>query len=188
MKFEKEVITIDKVLNKLDKFVIGFLEVFEKHSDYVLVSGYISILLGRSRISEDVDLLFPELELEGFKKMHDDLLSSGFWCLNSNDVEELHGLLKSKHSIRYGMDKNLFPNMEIKFILKPVQKLAFKKRIQVKLPSRSLWISALDLQVAFKEEALGSDKDKEDAEHLRKVFEIDEEKVKYYKQFIKDNG
>ena len=56
-------IRINKVLNELDKFVIEFVNILEKHVGYVIVSGYVSILLGRARASEDVDLLVPEMNL-----------------------------------------------------------------------------------------------------------------------------
>ena len=53
MNFNKE-IKLNKELNKLDKFVIDFCKLLDR---YVIVSGYVSILFGRSRSTEDVDLL-----------------------------------------------------------------------------------------------------------------------------------
>ena len=52
-------IILDKQLNNLDKFVFDFVSLLE---DYVIVSGYVSILLGRSRATEDVDLLVPNMK------------------------------------------------------------------------------------------------------------------------------
>lgn len=51
---DKKEIILDKELNNLDKFVLEFTELLE---EYVVVSGYVSILFGRSRMTEDVDLL-----------------------------------------------------------------------------------------------------------------------------------
>jgi len=39
------------------------------------VSGYVSILLGRTRATEDVDLLVPKMHFNGFKLLFEDLLS-----------------------------------------------------------------------------------------------------------------
>ncbi|MBI2141461.1 hypothetical protein HYU16_03480, partial [Candidatus Woesearchaeota archaeon] len=51
---DDKTIKLDKVLNELDKFVLKFIKILEKHADYVIVSGYVSILFGRSRSTEDI--------------------------------------------------------------------------------------------------------------------------------------
>jgi hypothetical protein len=187
MEYSNGMIIADKVLNNLDKFVIDFIGVFENHSDYVIVSGYVSILLGRSRISEDVDLLFPPMPKDRFIILHEDLLKNGLWCLNGDNIDELYDLLDTRHSIRYGVNENPFPNMEIKFITSKIGNMALSQKIVVRLPSKDINISDLNIQVAFKEEALGSSKDKEDARHIRKTFaeSIDEEKIQLYKKMLK---
>ena len=54
---EKKKINLnEKYIDKLDKFTIDFVNILTKYSDYVIVSGYVSILLGRTRASEDVDV------------------------------------------------------------------------------------------------------------------------------------
>jgi len=48
MKFiGKNTIRLAKEINALDKFVIRFVKILEKHADYVIVSGYVAILLER---------------------------------------------------------------------------------------------------------------------------------------------
>ncbi|MBU2634051.1 MAG: hypothetical protein KJ674_02295 [Nanoarchaeota archaeon] len=62
MKFiNSKTIQLDKDLNELDKFVLKFIKILEKHTSYVIVSGYVSILLGRTRATEDVDVFIKEL-------------------------------------------------------------------------------------------------------------------------------
>ena len=56
-----EHIKFNKKISELDKFVIDFLEIIIKHTNYVLISGYVSILFGRSRGTEDVDIIIPKL-------------------------------------------------------------------------------------------------------------------------------
>ena len=58
---DKREIKSDKVLNNLDKFVIDFIKILEEHVDYVIISGYISILLGRSRATEDIDVFIKRI-------------------------------------------------------------------------------------------------------------------------------
>jgi len=43
MKFEKSTITIDRELSDLDHFALEFIEILEKYTPYVLVSGYVAI-------------------------------------------------------------------------------------------------------------------------------------------------
>ena len=55
----KNNIKIDRELSELDIFTLDFINVLKKYTKYVLVSGYVSILLGRSRASEDIDVIIP---------------------------------------------------------------------------------------------------------------------------------
>jgi hypothetical protein len=49
---DNKTIEIDRELSDLDKFTIDFVKILEKHVNYVLVSGYVSILLIRARPSK----------------------------------------------------------------------------------------------------------------------------------------
>ncbi len=49
-------IKLDRELNELDLFVLDFVKILEKQVKYVLISGYVALLFGRSRTTEDVDL------------------------------------------------------------------------------------------------------------------------------------
>jgi hypothetical protein len=46
-------------LSNLDLFVCRVLDILTYHSPYAIVSGYVAILFGRTRTTEDVDLLMP---------------------------------------------------------------------------------------------------------------------------------
>ena len=58
----KKELKLDRKISDLDKFVLDFCNLLER---YVLVSRYVSILLGRSRATEDIDLLIPKNEHRG---------------------------------------------------------------------------------------------------------------------------
>lgn len=91
MKFtNKKAIKLDKVLNELGKFVFKFIKILEKHVDYVIVSGYISILLGRAMATEDIDIFIKRLDKEKFYGLYEDLEGHGYWCLNAEDKDELY--------------------------------------------------------------------------------------------------
>jgi len=68
IEFKNDQITFDKQLNKLDKFVIEFISILNEFDiKYVIISGYVSILFGRNRASEDIDIFVEKLNFTKFK-------------------------------------------------------------------------------------------------------------------------
>ena len=52
---------IDRETTDLDMFVMDFVDLLhEAKINYVIVSGYVSILFGRSRLSEDIDVILEK--------------------------------------------------------------------------------------------------------------------------------
>ncbi|KUK61362.1 MAG: Uncharacterized protein XD82_1152 [Methanoculleus marisnigri] len=45
-----------KVVTTLDRFVASVTDIIERYTGYVFVSGYVAILFGRARGTEDIDL------------------------------------------------------------------------------------------------------------------------------------
>ena len=174
---DKREIKLDRELSKLDKFVLDFIKVLEKHIDYVIISGYVSILLGRTRATEDVDLLVSPITLKEFEFLWEDLEKNNFECINTSNTKEAFGMLK-EHAIRFFKKGKPVPNIEFKVIKTDLDKFSFENKIKVILGKIGLLISPLELQIAYKlflaadgtDEELQSDKDIEDARHLYKLF------------------
>jgi len=185
MEFKKDKIVLDKVINNLDKLVLDFVRILEKKTDYVLVSGYVSILFGRSRISEDIDMFVPKMKKPGFASLNKSLAKE-FWCINGGDIQELFDLLLKKHSVRYARKGQVIPNIEVKFAREPSDFESLRGKIKVEVGKRNLFVSPIELQIAYKEKILKSPKDREDALHLREVFKgnISGEKIKYYERLV----
>ena len=59
MEFTDGAIRIDRELSEFDRFTLDFIRVLRKHTRYVVVGGYVSIVLGRARASEDIDVIIP---------------------------------------------------------------------------------------------------------------------------------
>jgi len=85
----KKLIKINRVLSDLDKFTLKFVRILRKHTEYVIISGYVSILLGRARASEDVDIIIPRMDEAHFSRFVEDLKKNGFECLNADKTEEI---------------------------------------------------------------------------------------------------
>ncbi|TAL56325.1 MAG: hypothetical protein EPN86_02715 [Nanoarchaeota archaeon] len=187
MKFiSKDTIQLDRELSDLDKFVIDFVKIISKHTKYVLVSGYVSILLGRARMSEDVDIIVPKMDETAVRKLLEDLNKNDFYCLNTE--KEIYSYLIDKLGVRFAKKGVVIPNMEFKFAKSKIDEIALSKPIKVKLKNEELILSNLELQIAFKEQILKSPKDMEDALHLRKIAEkyLDESLLKKYEVMLNE--
>ncbi len=171
IEFKDNEIIFNKDLSILDTFVINFVDIISKHNiKYVIVSGYVAILFGRSRISEDVDILVEYISFGKFKNFWTELEKS-YECLNtSNPNEAYHVYLQSMHAIRISKKESFIPNIEIKFQKNDLDMYSLENRKTVKINNKSLLISPLELQIIYKL-FLGSEKDIEDARFLFKLFE-----------------
>ena len=163
--------------------------ILQKYADYVIVSGYVSILLGRTRGSEDVDLLIPPMAFSSFESLFSELLSKKYECANTSIVGEAYELL-DEHAIRFFREGVPVPNIEFKKISSDIQRQAFQNRIKVILPNAALFVSPLELQIAYKLSLMSdmdikdisSDKDFEDAKHLYELFKekLNKEEMLYF--------
>ncbi|MGE0793657.1 MAG: hypothetical protein AB7V77_05765 [Candidatus Woesearchaeota archaeon] len=180
-------IKLNKYISLLDDFTLKFVKHLSKFSKYVLISGYVSILLGRSRMSEDVDIIIPPLKFNEFSDLVEEL-SSEFYCLNTDSKKEMFEYLSSGVAIRFAFLNQIIPNMELKFAKTKIDYLVLEKKIEVHLGKKILYISPLELQIAYKEVILKSPKDLEDALHLRIVAEknIDLNLIKEYKRILNE--
>lgn len=189
MKYNKErkEIILDKELNKIDKFTFDFISIIEKHADYVIISGYVSILLGRSRATEDVDIFIKKITKAKFIEMYKDLIKNDFWCINSDNADTLFDYLGEGLAIRFAKGRISLPNIEVKFPKDELDSDAFNDFLSVKLPVGKMKISSLERHIAFKRYFLGDEKDNEDALHVEELFkeDIDYEKIKKLKELIK---
>jgi len=163
-------IQLDKIINELDQLALDVVEIIRNYSEYVIVGGYVSILLGRSRMSEDIDILIPSVSKERFTEIFEDLVSHNFWCLNSGSVDDCYRLLIDEYAIRITRSDWVIPNIELRFISDELDNLTFETRMKVRLPKESLMVSRPEIQISYKRNVLGSDKDIEDAIHLEEIF------------------
>jgi hypothetical protein len=63
-------LSLKKKLNSLDRFTLKFTDILNNADiDYVLISGYVSILFGRSRSSEDIDIFIEKLDYDRFCRL-----------------------------------------------------------------------------------------------------------------------
>lgn len=179
-------IQLDKIENELDRLVLDFIGILKKHTKYVIVSGYVSILFGRARATEDIDVYIGKIGKEALKSLNDELMKNSYYCLNSADVGDMHEHLSETLALRFAKKNTIIPNFEIKFIKNEMDKDTLENPLRVIIPSGELLVSSIERQIAFKRYFLKSEKDMEDARHLEKVFEgsINDKLIARYKLLI----
>lgn len=189
MKFvDARTIKLDKILNDLDRFVLKFVKILEKHADYVIVSGYVSILFGRSRSTEDIDVFIKKLSKAQFNALYHDLREASYWCLNAENTDEIYSYLEEGLSVRFADEGATVPNFEVKFAKKKSALMAFSDYLTVIMANDKVKLSSLERQIAYKRYYLKSDKDLEDADYIEKLFKehINVSKVKLLQKMIED--
>lgn len=162
-------IELKRELSDLDTFAVDFTKILSKYVSYVIVSGYVSILLGRARVSEDIDIVIPRMEKEENMNLFSSLTRGGFYCLNTSKTDEMLEYLQEGISLRFARMGKVIPNMEMKWAKNVFDDISLRDALRVKIGNESLSISPLELQIAYKEQQLKSPKDLEDAHHLRMI-------------------
>ncbi len=170
IKYSKDRIEFEKELNSLDKFVIDFCSILNKLKiKYVIMSGYVAILFGRNRSSEDIDMFIEEIDFNKFKSIWDEL-KENFSCVNADDVEDaFYKYLKDINQIRFSRKDRYVPNIEMKFPKRDIDHYILENRILVMLNKHMFFIANIEEQIAYKL-YLGSEKDIEDAVYLYEIF------------------
>jgi len=116
---------------------------------------------------------------EEFAVLWEKIHKNGFECINTSNIKDAFEML-NEHAIRFFLkDGKPIPNIEFKFIKTDLDKYSFRNKIKVIIKGDTLFISPLEMQIAFKlflasdegdENEISSDKDVEDARHIYKTF------------------
>jgi len=166
----KNEITMDeRRLTKIDQFVLDFIDAAQNYGRYVIVSGYVSILFGRSRGTEGIDIIIERIDSTRFHSLHGSLVFNGFYFLNPESESGLFEILEEGLGIRAAIERTIIPNIEIKFAKDDFDKYSLENRQRVLVNNNILFISPLELQIPYKL-WLGSEKDIEDAIFLWELF------------------
>ncbi|KYC48456.1 MAG: hypothetical protein APG12_01147 [Candidatus Methanofastidiosum methylothiophilum] len=189
IEYSKDSIILkNKSLSDVDKFVLEFVDIIKNHFRYVIVSGYVAILFGRSRGTEDIDILIEKITKSEFFNFVSEI-EDRYDFLNPEDKEGLYEMLSENLGIRISKKNEIIPNIEFKIIKNEVEKYVLDNRLKVELDKNLLYISPIEIQIAYKL-YLGSEKDIIDAIHLNKIFHnyIKQEELEYWAKYFKVEG
>jgi len=190
ISFDREKMVIERDTTSLDRFVQDFAALLQAHGvRYVIVSGYVSILFGRSRSSEDVDIIIEHLDRGRFLTLWN-ALHPRFECIITENADTAWGeyLLKGT-AVRFSENGKAIPNVELSFPADPLDRWTLEHRKEVFLNRIPLHISPPELQIPFKL-FLGSEKDIEDARHLYRTLKtsLDAELLRQFNRKLKVEG
>jgi hypothetical protein len=177
------IIIENKVFTALDTFVADFTKVLEEYIDYVIVSGYVVILFGRARGTEDIDTIIGYMNKDTFTSFYQRLIREGYYFLNSEDVNGLYEMLEEGLRVRIAKEDTIIPNIELKFMKDDFDRYSIDNRLEVIIGEKHLFISPIELQIPYKL-YLGSDKDIEDAIYLWDIFK-EKVDISLMKRFMK---
>ena len=172
----------------LDKFAEDFCNIINKYCKYIVVSGFVAISHGRSRGTEDIDMIIEKIPQERFIQIHNELVENGFECVQSDNPKNVYNEYLSKgDNVRYVKKGEFVPEMDIKFAKDELDEYQLETRKKLPFTGLNLYFSSIEMNIAFKEELLKSKKDLEDAKHLRIIYkeELDEKEIERIKYKIR---
>jgi len=174
-------IKFSRELSDIDRFVIDFVNILNSLKiKYVIVSGYVAILFGRARGTEDIDLFINDIDKNLFDRFVDEIEQKNLWIINTSSGTGAYEMLKDGDSIRIAKKQTAIPNIEMKIAKEKSDISQLNQTLQVVINGSGLLISPIEIQIAFKL-WLGSEKDIEDAVYLYELF-----KEKLDKQLLLD--
>lgn len=185
---ENNTIVVNRELTELDLFVKKFIAVLNRHIDYLIVSGFVSISTGRTRGTEDVDILVPVIDKAKFQELFLELQKNDFWCYQGDTAEEIYPYLEKLTSIRFAEKDKMFPNIELVPFnqTKKAKAFEFNHPQKIRIKDFEFKIPPIEFEIMYKELILKGKKDLEDAKHLRMFFSeiIKKERFKEYEPII----
>mgnify|MGYP000253557878 CR=1 FL=1 len=169
MEFVDDEIRIDKPPNDLDALVLDVVDVLEAAGvGYVVVSGYVVVLFGRARATEDIDVIVERFDEDTAEEIATALRDRGYWG-PAMPLNDLYDTLNDGLPVRVAEAEHRVPNVELKFPTDEYDRASLDDTVTVRLSDESLRVGSIELQIAYKL-GMGAQKDYEDALYLHELF------------------
>jgi hypothetical protein len=192
MELSDDRLTLSRRLSELDRDVIEFTSLLDDEGvEYVIVSGYVAILTGRSRSTEDIDIVLEPLPDAELDRLADRLDDEGYWGM-AMPLDEMVEMLGGGDRLRVAETGEMYPNFEVWLASNDLEREALSTAITAEVDGHEVSISSIELQIAYKlrlaKGAGTSDgKDFEDALHLYLSFE-DQFKSEQLESYVEQLG
>jgi len=161
---------VERAPNRLDELAIAFSEILDRSAiEHVYVAGYVSILAGRARSTEDIDVLIERIDEETAEGLAATLDESGFWG-PAMPLSSTYEMLEDGDNVWVAPEGEMTPHLEVKFVRDQFDRASLESAITAEVGGETIPIGPLELQIAYKL-YLGARTDIEDAVHLYTLFE-----------------
>ena len=163
-------LVVEREPNQLDELAIRFSKILGRFDiKHVYIAGYVSILAGRARSTEDVDVLIERIDEETADELAETLDEKGFWG-PTMPLTSMYELLDNGDNIWIAPEDQITPHLEVKFARDEFDRASLQNAITARIGDEAVSIGPLELQIAYKLH-LNAQKDIEDAVHLYTLFE-----------------
>jgi hypothetical protein len=163
-------LVVEREPNRLDELAIEFSRVLDQFDiDHVYIAGYVSILAGRARSTEDVAVLIEPTGEAVTKELAATLDAAGYRG-PATPLASMYEMLDSGDNIWVAPEDQITPHLEVKFARDEFDVASLENTITARIRGEAIPIGQLELQIAYKLH-LGAQKDVEDAVHLYTLFE-----------------
>ena len=111
--------------------------------EYSIVSGYVAVLFGRSRATEDIDVIAERFDEETADELTERLQEAGYWG-STMPLDNLHETLADDLPVRIAEEGHRVPNVELKFASDKSDRIPLDNAISVRLGGETLRVGSLE--------------------------------------------
>ncbi|CDK39379.1 hypothetical protein [Halorubrum sp. AJ67] len=170
IELRDETLYVEREPNQLDELAIAFSRILDQVGiKHVYIAGYVSILAGRARSTEDVDVLIEPIDNTTADKLATTLSTEGYWG-PAMPLTSMYEMLENEDPIWVAPTDQITPHIEVKTVTDEFDQASLSHALSAQIDGQSIPIGPLELQIAYKL-SLGAQKDIEDAVHLYTLFE-----------------
>lgn len=163
IEFRDDVLIVERAPNDLDELAITFTSILDDLGiRHVYVAGYVAILAGRSRATEDIDVLLEHLDGDTVEQLVSRLEDEELWG-PAMPLDSMAEMLTD--NIWVARDGEMIPHLEVKYVDDEIDHASLENAISARIADVEIPIGPLELQIAYKLWLRG-DRDFEDAVHL----------------------
>lgn len=138
MEFRDSEVVIDKPLNDLDELLVGVGTVLDETGvQHAVVSGYVAVLFGRSRATEDIDVICDPFGRETADEVVERLRRAGYWG-SAMPLDDAYETLADGLPVRIAEDGHRVPNVELKFASDEDDRISLRNRVTVRLGDETI--------------------------------------------------
>lgn len=169
IELRNDELIVDRSPNALDELAIEFSSLLsECDIDHVFIAGYVAILTGRARATDDIDVLIEQLSSDEIESLVEELRSNDYWG-PAMPLDSMYENLSDETNIWIAPREQMTPHLEVKFPTDEFDRASLANAISARIGGETVPIGPLELQIAYKL-YLGGQKDLEDAAHLYALF------------------